>query len=772
MNPAQFWGGAPAAPYEIEQSLRFDGSSSFTRTNGTPDSTSVTTFSCWIKKATPVITGNQQLLFYGTFPYQSYINFTTGGSSYSDNLSVLTYANSNTGYTYTNALLRDPSAWYHIVLKKNGTTVQWYINGKLQSTTQSGNNGSNTTWNGNGVAASFGSGFNGYIAEVVFVDNQDLDPTNFGEPDDNGVWRPIRYTGTFGSQGWYLKFDPSATNGIGHDHSGNGNNWTASGFTTSGTGTDVMDDTPTTNYPTLNPISVTANLPSGYTKRPPFDGNLSVTFGQGQAGIDANFGITPNSGKFYWEVRVDTDGNNVFTTRWGVLLDGSNYDIRNNQDISSVVDGDILGFALDANAGTFDYYLNGTLLNNQQTFPSTWKLAVPWMGVSSNGGRPNSQYTFNFGQRAFEQTPPTGFSALNTANLPAPDIADGSDYFQTVTYSGTGNTRDITVADNTDNAWQPDLVWIKNRDVTDHHALFDSVRGALNWIATNRTNTESAVANSLTSFNSDGFTLGSANLTNYLNQAYVSWNWLCADSFTPTSGTGNITNLSGKRNVNAGFSIVQYTGGGNYSSITHGLGVPPKVVIIKQTSGTISNGWWYTYEPNSFANDGYVELNISAGYSSGFNGIWWLNPSSTYFYLGNDTNVTGSGKEFIAYCFAEIENYSKIGHYTGNGVDEDGPFVYTGFKPAWILLKRTSSTGGSWYISDSKRNTYNAVTGRLLTNSDTSENNLNPWIDFLSNGFKIRDYDGSWNSSGGTFFYMCFAENPFGGDGVSPATAR
>ena len=405
-----------------------------------------------------------------------------------------------------------------------------------------------------------------------------------------------------------------------------------------------MSDTPTTNYATLNPISVTANLPSGYTKRPPFDGNLSVTFGQGQAGIDANFGITPDSGKFYWEVQVDTDGNNVFTTRWGVLLDGSNYDIRNNQDIASVVDGDILGFALDANAGTFNYYHNGTLLNNEQTFPSTWKLAVPWMGVSNNGARPQSQYTFNFGQRAFEYTPPTDFLPLNTANLAAPSIKDGSDYFNTVLYTGNASTQSITGVN-----FQPDLTWIKSRDAGYQHVWTDVVRGVNSQLASESPSAEETQTNRLTSFDSDGFSLGSDNSSNASGVNYVAWCWKAGGSGSSNTD-GSITSTVSV-NPSAGFSIVSYTGTGVNATVGHGLGVAPKMVIVKRRD---SAGYSWNVYHESTGNTGAMYLD--AGNAFATDSTRWNNtsPTSTVFSIGSGAALSGSGGTFIAYCFAEV----------------------------------------------------------------------------------------------------------------------
>jgi len=608
------------------------------------------------------------------------------------------------------------------------------------------------------------------------------------------VWRPIQASvSSYGTNGVYLKFDPGATNGIGHDHSGNGNNFTPTGFTTSGTGTDVMSDTPTTNYATWNPLDNT-----GVTLA---NGNLDFSGGSSN---DCGGTFAVASGKWYWEIECRTDIgpggqplahgiHNASVTSdfrlqavWFYTDASSNSQVRryaNNSNVAQVsmpasirdIDiGDILQVAYDADSGEVWFGVDNTWMDGSGgttgnpgsgsnpvfTLPDASIPMTPWR---SHAGLNWDGYT-NFGQRDFAYTPPTGFNALNTANLPAPTVKDGSDYFQTVTYSGTGATRDITVADNTDNAWQPDLVWIKNRDITDHHAWFDSVRGVLNYISSNRTNVEAALANSLTSFNSDGFTLDSANLTNYLNQAYVSWNWLAANG-TEVLDAGSI-NSTVSANPTAGFSIVNWTvGSTDNQTVAHGLGVPPDLIITKNRD---TGYGWATYHSPLGATK-YLTLDTSN--TPVTNSIAWNNtePTSTVFTVGDASWWGSSTDSMIAYCFAEVENYSKFGSYTGNG-SLDGPFVYCGFRPAWVIIKRTDGTG-EWFMVDTSRNPYNPSDQDLFADSDTKETSSSG-KDLLSNGFKIRESGASMNASGGSFIFMAFSEHPFGGSGVSPATAR
>jgi len=792
--------------YEIEQSLRFDGSSSFTRTNGTPDSTSVTTFSCWIKKATPSISSNQQLLGYGAFPYQSYINFTTGGSSYSDNLSVLTYANSITGYTYTNALLRDPNAWYHIVLKKNGTTVQWYVNGELQSTTQSGNNGSNTTWNGASVAASLGSGFKGYIAEAIFVDNQDLNPNNFGELDNNGVWRPVSYTGTFGAQGWYLKFDPSATNGIGHDHSGNGNNFTANGFTTSGSGSDIFTDTPTTNESLFNFNQI--RWGNGYSLswgqnawREFYGGSNGMGWGHFQT-INGN-----SSGKYCWASAGYTEyigsclhgvgkypnstntsnGANIPYPRFQLQTNGNfahtgltatpSYTNPVASSQSSNPGYFYCWFAWDIDAGKLWVRSSST-----DSFPGWNGDPAAGTGAQVTNLYPNpgedwghfiyqvaqggSFYGYSFSGNHFSNFVPDGFTYLNSSAAGTLAITDPGKHFKAVTYTGTSASNSITGV-----GFQPDLVWIKGRSNTTNHVLVDSVRGATEVLESDSTAAETTDVQSLTSFDSDGFTLGTSNDVN--NSAvgfdsYVAWCWKAGGPAVANTA-GTITSQV-SANQEAGFSIVNFTGSGANATVGHGLSQTPEMMIVKNRD--VGNTGWIVYhkDANSSPETGGLRLNLTDAFVT--YSLYWNDtaPDSTVFTVGAEGQVNGNGSGMIAYCFAEVEGYSKFGSYIGNGLT-DGPFVYLGFKPSLLIIKRTNSTE-NWLMFDNARETYNPTDDVLWANLANAESaNYTPQ-DFLSNGFKIRTSSTSTNGSGSTYMFMAFAESPSGGNNVSPATAR
>ena len=342
-----------------------------------------------------------------------------------------------------------------------------------------------------------------------------------------------------------------------------------------------------------------------------------------------------------------------------------------------------------------------------------------------------------------------------------------SDYFNPVIYTGNGGTQTISNVN-----FQPNFTWIKHRDGATAHMLFDSVRGALYRLQSNSTNTSTSAANTLTSWNSDGFVLGSENDTNGNSRLFVSWNWLTGTSFSNSSGS-NGANLdsTGSLNTDAGFSIVSFTGQRDATrNIYHGLGSIPKIIIIKNTA--VTQGWT-VYSSAIAANERLVLNNTTA---KGTCAACFANtrPTSSVFTVGDDADTNGTGNAMIAYCFAEKQSYSKFGTYTGNG-STDGPFVYTGFSPSFIMGKRTDGTG-PWWMLDNKRDGYNVTNRYLLADDSRTEGtDVEYNTDFLSNGWKARYNNGNFNASGGSYIYMAFAENPFvtsTANGSIPATAR
>jgi len=339
-------------------------------------------------------------------------------------------------------------------------------------------------------------------------------------------------------------------------------------------------------------------------------------------------------------------------------------------------------------------------------------------------------------------------------------INKSSDYFNTKLYTGNGSTNAITGV-----GFQSDWTWIKSRDYSDSHSVYDAVRGVTKRIRPNHTNAEQTLANSLTAFGSDGFTVGSDGQDNSNGNTYASWNWKAnGQGSSNTDGSINTTYTS--VNTTAGFSISQYTGTGSLATVGHGLGAVPKMVIVKRTD---SSNNWYVYH-SSLGGTKYLNLNADA-LPSAESEVWNnTNPTSSVFTVNTEAGVNGNGATFIAYCFAEKTGYSKFGSYVGNG-NADGTFIYTGFKPAFVMLKITSAVN-DWEIHDNKRGSFNVINNILQPNKADAESTSGREMDFLSNGFKPRSTSTQNNLSGGNFIYIAFAEAPLVGTNGVTAKAR
>jgi hypothetical protein len=696
-------------------------------------------------------------------------------------------------------VFRDPSAWYHIVLSVDLTQatstnrVRLYVNNELETLTGT-YPAQNTTWGWNNTSTHYvgsyrgsSSFLDGYLTEINFINGQALTPSSFGETDTTtGSWVAKKYTGTYGTNGFYLKFaDASAATAaaIGKDSSGNGNNWTPSGISvTAGTTYDAMIDSPTltsatvSNYCVLNPLQKYSGLSA------PTNGNLTI------AGNSANWRsilstFAVSSGKWYCEINmtsVSTDAlvgifniNNAsdlndlttvdnrqlarYSGGYGYQNNGNK--VNNNTGTSygaTWTTGDVIAIALDMDAGTITFYKNNT---SQGTAYSSLS-GLFAIGISTANGTFNA----NFGQRPFAYTPPTGYVALNTFNLPDSTIKKGNTVMDATLYTGTATTQSITNA----GSFKPDLVWVKIRSGAGQHVLTDSVRGVSKQVFSSLTNAETTEAGKgITAFNSNGFTLGDelvgTGSTNANAATYVGWQWQAGQGSTSSNTSGSITSTVSV-NATAGFSVVTYTGiaGNVVRTFGHGLGVAPKMVIVKdRVLGTTGTDNWVVYHASATA-AGFLLLNTTAAYSANAN--YWGNttPTSTVVSVGgNASNVSNeSGVTYVAYCWAEIAGFSKFGSYTGNG-STDGPFVYLGFRPKFLMWKRTDTTS-NWNIEDSYREAYNSATSpnELYANLSNAEGTNGSPI-FLSNGFKLTSTGAGYNASGGTYIYMAFAENPF-----------
>jgi len=340
--------------------------------------------------------------------------------------------------------------------------------------------------------------------------------------------------------------------------------------------------------------------------------------------------------------------------------------------------------------------------------------------------------------------------------MPYSNIDKGSKYFTAKLYTGTGSAQSITGLE-----FSPDFVWIKDRTSANNHRLLDIIRGATKELYSSTDDSETTQAQSLTAFNSDGFSIGNLAQINTSSNNYVSWCW-DANGAGVSNTAGSISSTV-SANTTSGFSIVSYTGTGANATVGHGLGVAPRMIIFKTRSGL--SDWGVYHE--SMTNTKRILLNLT---NASGNFTWGGSPTSSVFYVNNDGLVNGSGSTYIAYCFADVKGFSKMSSYTGNG-SADGTFVYTGFKPAFVMTKRTDTTS-AWWIYDNKRNPYNDPALYLNANTSNAEIGLTSVLDSCSNGFKMRNTYTDLNASGGTYIYMAFASNPFVSSKGIPTTAR
>jgi hypothetical protein len=764
-----------AGGYNLNNSLRFRASASayLSRTPASAGNQQKFTWSGWVKRGT--VSSGYPVLFMGgntTTDTTLSINFNPA-----DNLRVSGYS---TNFLITTAVYRDPSAWYHIVVAVDTTQataanrIILYVNGSQVTATSYTAPTLNTNFLVNTTVAhdigyqSAVWGFNyfdGYMTEVNFVDGQQLTASSFGETDTTtGSWKPKAYTGTYGTNGFYLPFtDNSAltttTNvGLGKDFSGNANYWVTNNISiTAGATYDSMKDVPTLTSATVANYAVgnvILNNPNSGTWS---NANLLWTKSTAShAGGRGTFGIS--SGKWYWEYVSVSGSNNslgIATASealgllggdaygWGYYNSGVKY--NNGSGVAygaTFTNNDIIGIAFDADAGTLTFYKNNT---SQGTAYTGLTLGPYFPALSCYSGSAN----VNFGQRPFSYTPPTGYVALNTYNLPDSTIKKGSSYMDATTYTGNLTGQSITNAA----AFKPDLVWIKSRSAATDNKLTDFVRGTTKALISNTAGAETTDVTGLTAFNSNGFTLGASTTYNNTGVTYVAWQW--AGTGTTVSNTSGSITSTVDANTTAGFSIVTYTGTGANATVGHGLGVAPKMVIGKSRS--VAQDWtcWHT----SFTGLEFIYLN-STGAKSSLAAVWnSTSPSSTVVSLGTNSNLNTNAATNVLYCWAEIAGFSKFGSYTGNG-SADGTFVYTGFRPKFVIIKY-SSGAGNWIIEDSVRDTYNPEALYLLSDAANVEASINPTMDFTANGFKIRTANGNINTSTGTYIYMAFAENPF-----------
>jgi hypothetical protein len=767
--------------YDINNSLRFRSSASayLNRTPVSAGNRRTMTFSAWVKRGT--FPASRQVIF-GAHPSDiAFMGFESDNTFFYDVQPAF-----GTRYRWkTTAVFRDPSAWYHIVFVIDTTNAtaanrfKFYVNGvDTPFNVDIGATGyipinTQTDFNSNVIhaigsyASSINLLFDGYMAEVNFIDGQALTPSSFGETDTTtGSWKPKAYTGTYGTNGFYLKFSDIATTsgsnaGLGKDFSGNANYWTTNNISvTAGVTYDAMIDSPTltsatvANYAVLNPLNKDTSITVT-------DGNIAASAAGTNIGVTGSIAIS--SGKWYWEMTQTAGGvatSNIIgitdatlaaktagltTNSYGYGTGTTAYKWNAGTNTAYGVNwtnGDVIGVAFDADAGTLIFYKNGS--SQGTAFTGISGTFYPAFGFQSG-----SAYAVNFGQRPFSYTPPTGFVRLNTFNLPDSTIKKGNTVMDATTFTGTGASQSVV---NTA-AFKPDLVWAKSRGSAQDNWLADSNRGANNILYSNLTNAETVGGGVISSFNSNGFGVTSV-FTNAV--AYVGWQWQAGQGTTSSNTNGTITSTVSV-NATAGFSVVTYTGTGANATVGHGLGVAPKMVIVKCRS--FAYGWnvWHT----TLSGTQYLNLNTTGSVGTATDAWNSTIPNSTVFSLGTNLGLNESGKTYVAYCWAEIAGFSKFTSYTGNG-SADGPFIFTNFQPKFVMIKKTDTAGNYWVIRDTTRNTYNTTDLNLYPNvSDAEASASSAYIDILSNGFKIRGVASDVNTSSATYIVMAFASNPF-----------
>jgi hypothetical protein len=639
--------------------------------------------------------------------------------------------------------------------------------------------------------------FDGEMAEINFIDGQSLPASSFGSFNTlTGVWQPAKYTGTYGTNGFYLPFtNTTSTSTLGNDFSGNGNNWTTNNFSlTAGTTYDSLTDVPTltnsttANYAVWNPLVLFPNTTYQATMT---NANMLMTrSGGGQGGAVTTIGVT--SGKFYAEMPVTAVGGSV--TKLGVMATNDPPSISASSEYalgdtsasvayrsngarltggtttnswgSTYTTGDVIGVAFDADTGKIWFAKNGTWQASGDPAAGTNQAATLPTGVPfyfSAGGESGISISLNCGQQSFTYIPPTGFLALNTFNLPTSTIVKGNTYMDVTTYTGNGSAGRVITMSNMTNVG---FAWVKLRSGSDDHRLANTVTGGNRHLKSNATDAEATGTNVIQAFSANTFTVGSDVSVNGSGSTYVGWVWANDGTSGSSNTAGSITSTV-SANTTAGFSVVTYSANGSTGTVGHGLGVAPSMIIVKKRNAAERWCVFHTSTSNAYIylNDTFAAETSNANLRFGNNSVV-VQPTSTLFTIGNSNDVNGTSGTYVAYCWAQIAGYSAFGSYTGNG-STDGTFVYLGFRPRFVMIKSTGSQ--DWVMLDSSINPYNVAGNYLRPNSAGAENGgSSPTTstneDFLSNGIKFRNdasSSGYTNGSGVTYIYMAFAENPF-----------
>ena len=788
--------------YEINQSLKFEDTNShyLKRTPGSAGNRRTFTWSAWIKRGN---NGATHMLFFtspaGDLTEDDHFGIRLDSGS-SSNL-ILTWGDGN--IAVTNAIFRDVNSWYHIVVAIDTTQgtdtnrVKVYVNGTQQtfsstdlpsenhqygvSNTQEHNIGSRT------IYGSSGNYYNGYMAEVHFIDGTALTAASFGETDSTyGHWKPIEYTGAHGTQGWYLPFDDASA--LGDDESANTNDWTPVNYQTDGR--DLMKDSPTTNFATLSALDFKIGHGGAIN-----EGNLRFV----NDGNDTRRGtLGAFTGKWYAEFSPQTTVNASNPIMYGIMgLNGKvdhdnmeraafiysdnalNKGIHYNEaggngtddvsDLNNISVDDVLQLAWDMDSGKVWVGRNNTWLgsgdpagdsNPAHTMATTGDnpitIGCDHAGVtyqviintgsdsSFNGALTAQGNTDERGVGDFYYAPPAGFLALCQKNLRDPAIVP-QNFFNTVLYQGTGSSNAITGV-----GFQPEMTMISERDESEAVAVVDILRGNTVEVNISSTAAQNDDAQKITAIGSDGFTVGTSAAANQNGNAHVSYHWKFGGSGSANSD-GSVSSTVSANTV-AGMSIVKYEGTGSAATVGHGLGAVPKMMWIKNIDRV--KAWTFYHE--GIGNTHSLSQTDAGKYDED-NRFNDTTPTSSVFSVGDSDETNYNGDDHIAYCFAQVEGFSTIGTYIGNG-NADGTFVYTGFRPAWVWIKSTAANREN-VIFDNKRNAYN-LTNEGMSLRGYAETTSYGTLDLTSTGFKLRASTNHTNESGVEMVYIAFAETP------------
>ena len=810
----------------IEKSVRCNlaDNAYFTRTSDEAGDRRTFTLSGWFKFCRTETTDvGQDFIFYSGTSLSEQLQLSREGNA------QINFEPKNSGSTaarfYTKTKFRDHS-WYHLVLKIDTTQstesdrMAFYVNGvqedydtDIVATTYPSQN-LEFNWGSNSerydmmrrTISGYLTNSDGAIADVHYVSGYAYDPTAFGYFDDQtGIWRPKKYTGSYGSAGWHLEFkDNSATTAttLGKDTSGNGNNWTPTNISTH----DVLLDTPTNVFCTHSPLDDDHTSASAFS-----EGNLKIVrTGNNHGSTRGTMGMS--SGKWYFEYCYTSTTNSGAAPWAGVcnstaditgfrtsgmwnygsssgqylVRDGTSYDWG-----SAISGGTVLGVAIDMDNKKIWIAENNTWFgssnNDTDGNPSTGANPTdtfadsdipdgnlyPQMGsysydaIKANFGQDSSfsgtktaqGNTDANGIGDFFYAPPTGFKALCSLNLPpsSSPVIRPKRHFDTILYTGNNSTNNITGLE-----FEPDMIWIKSRGQNYPPYIFDRLRDNFgDNLRTDSNAQEPTDGTALTGAFDGGFSTSGASGINDSGSGtdgFVAWCW--KGGGTAVSNTDGSITTSISANQEAGFSIVTWTGNGSNSTVGHGLGKVPKWIVCKLRDTTTQD--WF-FNPGEITGDRgkYMKFNTASAIVSDIHTFPPTAATSTVFTVGGEdggNSSNGNGSKYVAYCWAEIPGYSKIGKYEGNS-NADGTFVNCGFRPGWIIVKK--STDDNWPVYDYKRDPHNVGDHRLFSDTNNTEGAVGQeHVDFLSNGFKWRRSKNPFNNDGSTYFYMAFAQQP------------